>query len=226
MRWDRRGLPAYEQKVLVHPHLHLVFEAPRATVHGVDRRLFVRRLEGAGHVLGVRFRPGGFRLLTGRPAAGLAGRTVPAAAFFGPAADQLNELVLEGGSASVGAVDAFLLARLPEPDREAERLAALAASMVERVTGPPDLHRVDDLAAEFGVSVRGVQRLFAEYVGATPKWVLRRARLHEAARRADRGADVDWAALAADLGYADQAHFTRDFTAAVGESPARYAEGG
>ncbi|WP_405360982.1 AraC family transcriptional regulator [Kitasatospora sp. NBC_00085] len=225
VRWDRRGLPVHEQKVLSHPNVHLVFEAPRAAVYGVDRSLFVRRLEGAGHVLGVRFRPGGFRLLTGRPAAGLADRSVPAAGIFGPGTDRLNEEVLSGAPEPAALVDAFLLARLPEPDPVAGRQAELAAAMVERITASPDLHRVDELAGEFGVTVRRLQRLFAEYVGAAPKWVLRRARLHEAAQRADGGADVDWAALAADLGYADQAHLTRDFTAAVGLSPARYAGG-
>ena len=68
-----------------------------------------------------------------------------------------------------------------------------------------------------------MQRLFAAYVGASPKWVLRRARLHEAAARADQGVRLDWAALADDLGYFDQAHLTRDFTATVGVSPTRYA---
>ena len=53
-------------------------------------------------------------------------------------------------------------------------------------------------------------------MGVSPKWVMRRARLHEAAERADSGEVVDWAALAADLGYADQAHLTRDFTATIG----------
>ncbi len=55
---------------------------------------------------------------------------------------------------------------------------------------------------------------------------MRRARLHEAAARADSGEIVDWARLAADLGYADQAHLTRDFTAAIGVPPARYARPG
>ena len=81
---------------------------------------------------------------------------------------------------------------------------------------------MDQLAAEAGLSVRGVQRLFAEYVGASPKWVLRRARLHEAAARAEHDAQIDWAALADELGYSDQAHLTRDFTATVGEPPGRY----
>jgi len=56
--------------------------------------------------------------------------------------------------------------------------------------------------------------------------VMRRARLHEAAQCADAGGAVDWAALAADLGYADQAHLTRDFTATLGVPPSRYAAEG
>lgn len=95
--------------------------------------------------------------------------------------------------------------------------------MVDVLVADPALYRVDQAAEALHVSVRTLQRLFAEYVGASPKWVLRRARLHEAAARADRGADVDWATLAGDLGYSDQAHLTRDFTASVGVSPARYA---
>ncbi|MFD0530518.1 DUF6597 domain-containing transcriptional factor [Kitasatospora arboriphila] len=224
VRWDCRDRPPYEQKVLSHPHVHLVFEEPRARVYGVDRSLFVRRLEGRGHALGVKFRPGGFRPFTDRPVSGLADRSVPAAEFFGPEADRLNEDIMASPADPErlrALADAFLLARLPEPDPTADRVAA----MVERITSAPELHRVDDLAAEFGLGVRQLQRLFAEYVGASPKWVLRRARLHEAARHADSGADVDWAALAADLGYADQAHLTRDFTAAVGTPPARYAHG-
>jgi len=35
----------------------------------------------------------------------------------------------------------------------------------------------------------------------------------------DSGDPVDWAELAADLGYADQAHLTRDFTVTIGVSP-------
>ncbi|MFD5466043.1 DUF6597 domain-containing transcriptional factor [Kitasatospora sp. NPDC127059] len=217
VRWDLTGHPPYEQKVLAHPNVHLVFEAPRARVYGVDRSLFVRRLEGAGQVLGVKFRPGAFRPFAGHPVGELADRSVPAADYFGPGADKANTLVLDGPGAE--RADAFLLPRLPAPDPVAEEVAA----MVERITGSPDLCRVDDLARELGLTVRRLQRLFAEYVGASPKWVLRRARLHEAAERVSAEGELDLAALAVELGYADQAHLTRDFTAAVGISPARYA---
>ena len=54
-------------------------------------------------------------------------------------------------------------------------------------------------------------------------WVIRRYRLHELTQRLAAGTAVDWAGLAAQLGYADQGYFFRDFTAMFGESPTRYA---
>jgi AraC-like DNA-binding protein len=68
-----------------------------------------------------------------------------------------------------------------------------------------------------------VQRWFQQYAGVAPTWVLRRYRLLDAAEAVRDGGLVDWAALAAELGYADQAHLIRDFRAAVGEPPAAYA---
>ena len=119
----------------------------------------------------------------------------------------------------IGYAEALLHSVLPERDPLAEQAAALVA----RITDDPGLRRVDQLSASSGMTPRTLQRLFADYVGVSPKWVMRRARLHEAAERADSGEPVDWAALASDLGYADQAHLTRDFTVTIGVPPARYA---
>jgi AraC-like DNA-binding protein len=192
-------------------------------LYGVDRGLFVRRLEGQGQVLGVKFRPGGFRPFWGRPVQELSDRVVPAHRFFGPVVEETNRrlLALADPAGTAALAEAFLLPRLPEPDP----LAAEVAAMVETAGSDRDLVRVEQLADRCGVSVRTLQRLFAEYVGVGPKWVLRRARLHEAAQRAGSGS-VDWSALAADLGYSDQSHLTRDFTAVVGLPPTRYAQPG
>ncbi len=59
----------------------------------------------------------------------------------------------------------------------------------------------------------------------SPAWVIRRWRIVEAADRAAVGDEVVWADLAADLGYADQAHLVRDFTAHLGTTPAAYTRG-
>jgi AraC-like DNA-binding protein len=228
VRWDLRGQPPYEQKVLAHPNIHLVFEEPRAAVYGVDRGLFVRRLEGRGQVLGVRFRPGGFRPFWGRPVQELVDRVLPATevASLGPAVELTSRQILgaERAEAMTDLADAFLLARLPDAAaRPSDPQAAEAAAMVATATGDHSLLRVEQLAERHGVSVRTLQRLFAEYVGVGPKWVLRRARLHEAAQRAEQAVSVDWSSLATDLGYADHSHLTRDFTAVVGVPPTRYA---
>jgi len=80
------------------------------------------------------------------------------------------------------------------------------------------------VAALAQMSVRNLQRAFADYVGAGPKWVIRRCRLQDAAARAAAAESVDWSNLAVELGFADQAHLTRAFTATVGKPPATYAK--
>ena len=236
-RWDLRGEPPFAQTILPHPNVHLVFEASGAGIFGVDRRLFTRSLSGLGLAFGVRFLAGGFRPFWQAPISQLTDRVVPAARLFGPQAEKTRQAIMRVGPENsadsagtadsadevdarmIGYAEALLCSVRPERDWMAEQTAAL----VSRITADPGLRRVDQLAAASGMTARSLQRLFADYVGVSPKWVMRRARLHEAAERADSGEPVDWALLASDLGYADQAHLTRDFTATLGISPTRYA---
>ena len=225
VRWDLRGQPAHEQKILPLPHVNLAFEASGPAVYGVDRKIFTRRLSGAGKVLGIRFRPGGFRPFNKRPIFILNDRVVPASRLFGPAADEACAVVMaaDADDEMIAAAAGLLRGFGAAADPAAEQ----AAGLVKRITEDPGLQRVAQLAQASGLSERKLQRLFSDYVGVSPKWVMRRARLHEVALRveADGPASVDWAALAADLGYADQAHLTRDFTATLGVPPTRYAAG-
>jgi AraC-like DNA-binding protein len=84
------------------------------------------------------------------------------------------------------------------------------------------INRVDELAPQVGLGARALQRLFSDYVGVSPKWVIRRSRLHDAASRLANEEPVNLTHLAQELGYSDQAHFTRDFKAVVGRSPSDY----
>jgi AraC-like DNA-binding protein len=223
VRWDLRGQPPYEQTILPHPNVNLVFEASGAGIYGVDRSLFARRLCGQGKALGVRFRAGCFRPFWGAPVSQLSDRVIPATRVFGPLAEKTRQAIMlaETDDDMTSHAESLLFSALPEPDPVAEQ----TASLVALITSDSSLRRVDQLASACGLSVRGLQRMFADYVGVSPKWVMRRARLHDAALRADGGEPVDWATLALDLGYADQAHLTRDFTATIGVPPARYFAG-
>jgi AraC-like DNA-binding protein len=99
-----------------------------------------------------------------------------------------------------------------------------ARDLVERIAGDRALTRVEQLASRQDTHMRALQRLFNEHVGVGPKWVIQRFRLLDAAQRVAEGAVVDWSGLALDLGYADQAHFIRDFKRLIGRSPAEYAK--
>jgi AraC-like DNA-binding protein len=208
-------------EVLPHPSVQLTLEAGSSRVTGVPRGRFVTRLAGRGRVLGTKFRPGGFRPFLGRPLATLTGRILPLAEVFGAAADELEEQALAHADplAAFEVVQRFLLGRAPQPDPEIERVGHIA----ERAATDREITRVAHLESLFGLGARALQRLFAEYVGVSPKWVIQRYRLHEAAERIADGGEIAWAELAHELGYADQAHFIRDFRRLVGRTPADYA---
>jgi AraC-like DNA-binding protein len=193
----------YEQPVLAHPVVNVVFGDGPATVYGPPTRINSRTLVGQGRVLGVMFRPAGYRPLLGAPMRKVVDRQIPYQRDLPP-----DPEVVDQHLSSIVPVE-------PQPSENTTRL-------VERIAADPTMVRVSALADEVGLSERQLQRRFADHVGLSPKSVVRRYRLYEAAERA-RSGPVDWAALAAELGYSDQAHLTRDFTAALGMSPARYA---
>ncbi len=224
--WD---LPEpYTTHVVPHPCVHIVFQQyadrpPFGEVSGIGLDLFSKKLEGRGRVCGMHFRPGGFRPFA--PERGVAewtGRRLTLEDVFADtgALDGALEAVLEPDDehAREAALDAFLLRLGPEPDPQAD----LAMALVDRIRTDRTIRRVSAFARAEGLSVRALQRLFAAYVGVGPKWIILRYRIHEALERAESEQAVDWAALAADLGYADQAHLVRDFTATVGVPPTAY----
>ncbi|WP_436763841.1 AraC family transcriptional regulator [Streptosporangium sp. V21-05] len=219
VRWELAE--PYEQRIVSHPSVNLVFHEHGSRVAGVITGDYLEVLTGTGVVIGTRFRPAGFRPFLGAPLSTITDLLTPVSQIFGPEADAVAAAVLAASSASdkeaLRVLEEFLLARLPARDPVAERAADLVAS----VLADPAVVRVDDLAALHGLSVRHLQRLFSDYVGVSPKWVIRRYRIHEAAERA--GPATDWSRLAVDLGYSDQSHFTRDFTAVIGMSPTAYA---
>ncbi|MEU9865408.1 helix-turn-helix domain-containing protein [Streptomyces sp. NPDC047971] len=222
----------YASHVVPHPSVNVVFqryvdeggEAVFGEVAGIGLELFTKKLTGVGRVCGVQFRPGGFRpFAPARPVSEWTGRRVPLAEVFADADDASVDAVLapEADHARVAALDAFLLGHGPAPDPQ----AAQAMALVDRVRGDRTIRRVSELARAEGLSSRSLQRLFANCVGVGPKWVILRYRIHEALERAEAaGQDPpDWAGLAAELGYSDQAHLVRDFTATVGVPPTAYA---
>jgi AraC-like DNA-binding protein len=220
VRWDLRGGAPFTQVILPHPCVNLVAEPGRIAVHGIPLGRSPHRLEGAGMAVGTKFRPGGLGGFLDRPASALNGRAVALAELFGAPGDRLHRRLAAARDEDehIEAVETFLVERLPAPDTRYDLVRAVAAAMLVSEPGTT----VAELAERFAVSQRTLQRAFADFVGVGPKWVLKRYRMHEAAERIAAGEAHDGAALALDLGYFDQSHFIRDFTAQIGVSPSAY----
>lgn len=220
IRWDLRGCEPYLAESLPHPNVHVIFEQSGTVVAGVQIHKFSRVLEGQSQVFGIKFRPGGFRPFLKFPTSKLADRTVPANQILGDDVLALQAILLSSSEddEKVEAANAFFRARVPEPDKTID----LAGQLVERILQEPDIKTVDDLVSRTGIGKRSLQRIFNEYVGVNPKWVIRRYRLHELIERFHSGDEPDWSQLALELGYFDQAHLINDFRSIVGYSPTQY----
>ena len=233
VRWELPEERRSSVVLLPHPCVNVVYDRGQIGIFGVGRERFAYELSGVGWVYGINFRPGGFLPWLGEPVAQLTDRARPLATLWGAAeADRFAaELAAAGraatGPAATGALDALvevaqrhLRAHRPPTDPEVARVGRIVHALLH----DRSITRVDDVTGRFGLSTRSLQRLFQRYVGVSPKWVLRRYRLHEAAARLAEGPDSTWTEVALELGYFDQSHFIRDFTGAIGMTPLAYAE--
>lgn len=210
----------HRQQVVPQPRVHVAAEGGRLLVHGVTQKPFFRTLDGSGHVLGAAFHPGGFRPLLRTSVGSISGSVQPAAELLGVDDLPVAARILGGHDSAemVEALEEYLVGVGPKPDPTGRRVTELVAEAERRA----EITRAEMLAVEAGMSLRSLQRLFAEYVGIGPKWVVQRFRILDAVAAAHSGEATDWAALARELGFSDQAHLTRVFTQVVGTPPASY----
>ena len=219
--WDLETGRSYTAQTLPYPSVNLSVTNTEVDVTGLTRRCYYRHLRGAGYAVGARFRPGGFRPLLGGRVADLTDRHRPVAQVLGRDTTELARAVAatDDPGERVALLAGFLAEDWPDPDPTVEQVAGV----VDLIADDRGITRVVQVAERAGLTVRSLQRLFAEYVGAGPKWVIQRCRLQDAAARVATQDALDWAELATELGFSDQAHLTRAFTAIIGVPPATYA---
>lgn len=222
-RWRLAPGRTSRQEVLPFPASNLVVQPAGVALSGPSTRASFRDLRGTGWAVGALLRPAGVVQLHPDPAA-VRDAEVP---FSAP---ELHAAVVQamepdaGASSLARATSAFsrwAADRLVPPDGPGR----LANAMEEAIAEDRDLTRVEQVADRLGLSVRGVQRLAASHVGLPPLAVIRRYRLQEAAARLREDASVVIADVAAELGYADQAHLSRDFRTVLGLTPRDYRAG-
>jgi AraC-like DNA-binding protein len=222
-RWSRT-VPAdgHADPALILPDgcVDVIWRDGRLVVAGPDQRAWLSQVRAGEEIVGIRLRPGVAGAVLGLPASELLNSRVPLEELFdsraGKVAERLNEI--EGRDSKYLLLEALVASaieqRAPDP---------LVLAATRRLGFPGS--RVDELANALGISERQLRRRFHAAVGYGPKTldrVLRFRRLVSQAQAVSDG-EVDLARIAAELGYADQAHMTRDSVRLTGLPPARLA---
>lgn len=232
------------QKVLQYPVCLIIITPGYARLHGVASGLSTTTLTGDGWAVGVMLAPAAGYLLAGGAAAG--GAATGGAGVGSSVANYTDRFVDVSeilGEAGRDLADRVRAAMDPDPHSERGHHAAMEAyvshlrrflpvdaegetvnRLVRYVEAGRDVLRVAQVCEAFEMSERTLQRLVHRRLGLTPKWLIQRRRLREAAELLRRG-ETTATEVGAMLGYADQAHFIRDFSAVTGMTPGRFAAG-
>ncbi len=212
------GQSAYPQRVLPDGCADIVWigEAP-PVVAGPATRTVIAELPPRSIVIGIRCHPGAAAGLLGLPASELLNLEIPLGQIWGRAADELSGRI--GDAADVAAKLAVAEAGLALRSlaaRPGDPLISAAIGWLARHPGD----RVERLSELLEIGSRQLRRRFQASVGYGPKTLQRVLRLQRLLALAARGPErPTLAALAAEAGYADQAHMTRELGELAGRVP-------
>lgn len=189
-----------------------------AVVGGARAGPYLKDISQPAASVGAVLRPGAAAHLVGAPAGAFSGRHVRLDDLWPPGAVEEFAERLEAApslAARIGLLEQALVARL----RDAPGIDPLVAHALARL-GPGV--RIDAVARGCGVSPRHLTRIFTAAAGLAPKTYQRLQRFSRVLDRLACEPAIPWAELAAAEGYADQAHFAREFRALAGLAPGRY----
>ena len=189
-------------------------------VVGIETHCVVIDTRTLHSAMGVLFHPGGARSFFDAPADAFYNDRVPLDLIWGPTASALRDRLRETSRAAEK-FDVLEKALLERMNRRLELHAAVLYGL-EQFTRAPNIHSVLDVAREAGLSRRRFAQLFREQIGLTPKLYCRLRRFQGVVREISSGVPVDWADLALEGGYCDQAHLANEFRHFSGISPNTY----
>lgn len=195
-------------------------EVPSAAVVGPRTQAAWLQFNGKVDQLNVSFFPGAAGAFVGHPMSELVDRMASPDDIwphdFREAVAHLEPLPLPQ---RVSRLAELLLARL-EPRLEPSPQIREAARLIRASRGCIAVRR---LADDVNLSISQLERSFKRHVGVGPKFLARQTGVCALAAEAMRPTSLDWAFLAAEYGYADQAHLVREFRELTGLTPSTLA---
>lgn len=189
----------------------------RGAVGGIRSRYYVKDIAASAFTVGASLRPGACEALLGVPADEVSDRHVALEDLWGNAARSLWERLQETGDLErrLDVLEIFLAKRLPR----VYAIHPAIAHMLSRFSTTRDIGKIVE---ETGYSHRHVIELFRRTVGLSPRIYTRLLRFQETLRHGFDKTRGRWIDVALEAGYADQAHFNREFRELTGVSPTEY----
>ncbi len=149
----------------------------------------------------------------------LNGRSVSVDDLSDPELVELKHRLFEATDMNtcIALIEGFLYKRLCQP--EAHNMRRINAAMQSIYGGE---RSVEALAQAACLSYKQFKRVFADYVGANPRDYLRVVRFQKSLHTLQALPDVNFAQLACECGYFDQAHLIKEFRTFSGYTPSEY----
>ncbi|HVQ37135.1 MAG TPA: DUF6597 domain-containing transcriptional factor [Pyrinomonadaceae bacterium] len=192
----------------------------KAWVSGERTRYIVIGAARNQSMIGIRFRPGGAYPFFGFPISELTESVTELDLIWGSLVDEIRTqlLELESRDERLLKLESILL-RLAKRSLEANRLVTFA---IHQLQHSPQFLAIRDLANTIGITQKHLISQFERVVGLRPKSFARVCKFQKVVNLIEEQKQVEWAAIASDCGYYDQAHFIHEFQAFSGLNPSAY----
>ncbi len=192
-------------------------QSPDYTIIGLYTRPYEVHFNQLVTTFGIRFKPEGIYNLFGIPASVFSENYEDMELILGKEFREYCEQVRVSTDINQKVIlsNQYLCKQLERNHPESTYLNR-AAELIRNTNG---VEKIDELPNRIYISLRQLQREFKQKIGVTPKQYYRIARLNDVNRMLEKNGHIEFTKIAHDCGYADQAHFIRDFKSIMGVNP-------
>jgi AraC-like DNA-binding protein len=192
----------------------------KAWISGERTRYIVIGSEKNQAMVGIRFKPGGAYPFFHFPISELSESVTELDLIWGSLVDEIRCQLIEIRSPDERLLhlETFLLGQAKR-SLEANRLVTFA---VQQLQQSPQFLAIRDLANTIGITQKHLISQFEKVVGLRPKSFARVCKFQKVVNLLEQKNQIEWAAVASDCGYYDQAHFIHEFQTFSGLNPSAY----
>jgi AraC-like DNA-binding protein len=192
----------------------------KAWISGERTRYIVIGAEKNQSMVGIRFKPGGAYPFFDFPISELSESVTELDLIWGGLVDEIRDQLLEikPPEERLQRLESFLLSQARR-SLEGNRLITFA---VQQLQHSPQFLAIRDLANTIGITQKHLISQFEKVVGLRPKSFARVCKFQKVVNLIEQQNHIEWAAIASDCGYYDQAHFIHEFQSFSGLNPSTY----